>query len=302
VGGPVTRRDAINWSNALVARLAPYKDLIGLATNLLPSPTDVSAAVNNLAGEMASPVIEQVGMVTGAQVTEDPLSALHGRPPGGPRARRQRRLPPHRLRRDDVGRKSHRRPGQCPGSTRGGRPRLGRDSTLPRPRMGTPPPAAEPAVTPEPEYALPGLVEPRTLEALSQAIGEYDRVTISHGTSQLGIYETTTVNHSVQRQRVLSPGEIAQLPAGHGLLLNGASWALVLTTPLLLPSHLAVRPRRHRGRRGCRRGKGFAGTGIGRDDHAMTSIVPVTVVLASVASPAGQQQSVRSGWRVTPPR
>jgi type IV secretory pathway TraG/TraD family ATPase VirD4 len=81
------------------------------------------------------------------------------------------------------------------------------------------------------KYALPGLVEPRTLEALSQAIGEYDRVTISHGTSQLGIYETTTVNHSVQRQRVLSPGEIAQLPAGHGLLLNGASWALVLTTP-----------------------------------------------------------------------
>lgn len=81
------------------------------------------------------------------------------------------------------------------------------------------------------KYVLPGIVEARTLEALSQAVGEYDRIHVTHGVSQLGVYETVSTSHAVQRQRVLSPGEIAQIPAGHGLLINGAQWALVLTAP-----------------------------------------------------------------------
>lgn len=81
------------------------------------------------------------------------------------------------------------------------------------------------------KYVLPGIVEARTLEALSQAVGEYDRLNVSHGVSQMGLYETVSTTHSVQRERVLSPGHIAQVPAGHGLLMNGANWAIVVAAP-----------------------------------------------------------------------
>jgi type IV secretion system protein VirD4 len=81
------------------------------------------------------------------------------------------------------------------------------------------------------KYVLHGIVEARTLEALSQAVGEYDRLSVSYGVSQMGIQETVSTTHSIQRQRVLSPGEIAQVPAGFGLLMNGAQWGVIRAAP-----------------------------------------------------------------------
>jgi type IV secretion system protein VirD4 len=77
---------------------------------------------------------------------------------------------------------------------------------------------------------LPGVGDPRTLEAVSLALGEYDRPVISHtrnptrhGTPFGGVSRTT----STQRQRVLSPGEIANIPTGRGLHLDGLAWELL---------------------------------------------------------------------------
>jgi hypothetical protein len=39
-------------------------------------------------------------------------------------------------------------------------------------------------------------------------------------------------SHSTQRTRVLSPGEIANIPAGHALHLDGVRWELVTLTPI----------------------------------------------------------------------
>jgi hypothetical protein len=39
-----------------------------------------------------------------------------------------------------------------------------------------------------------------------------------------------TVSYQTQRHRVLTPGEIAKLPAGRGLLLQGTSWELLTLT------------------------------------------------------------------------
>ncbi|MFZ1009745.1 MAG: hypothetical protein WAN65_23100, partial [Candidatus Sulfotelmatobacter sp.] len=36
-----------------------------------------------------------------------------------------------------------------------------------------------------------------------------------------------SVSYQTQRQRVLSPGEVAKLPPGQGLLLRGANWGLI---------------------------------------------------------------------------
>ena len=39
-----------------------------------------------------------------------------------------------------------------------------------------------------------------------------------------------TVSYQTQRHRVLTPGEIAKLPDGRGLLLQGADWELIALT------------------------------------------------------------------------
>ena len=82
---------------------------------------------------------------------------------------------------------------------------------------------------------LSGIADPRTLEAISLALGEYDRPVTSttrgpaRGTSLAermlggGVSRTT----STVRQRVLSPGEIANLPAGRALHLDGLDWELL---------------------------------------------------------------------------
>ncbi|MGP0100881.1 MAG: type IV secretory system conjugative DNA transfer family protein [Solirubrobacteraceae bacterium] len=86
---------------------------------------------------------------------------------------------------------------------------------------------------------LTGIADPRTLEAISLALGEYDRQLISYtrgrnqsekllpgpGTS------SESVTYHTQRHRTLPPGDIAQLPKGHGLLLHGTHWGLLRLTP-----------------------------------------------------------------------
>ncbi len=81
---------------------------------------------------------------------------------------------------------------------------------------------------------LSGIGDSRTLEGISLALGEYDRKVVS---SSLGASEddewlsphgyNESVSYQTQRQRVLTPGEIAKLPPGQGLLLRGAEWGLI---------------------------------------------------------------------------
>jgi len=84
---------------------------------------------------------------------------------------------------------------------------------------------------------LSGIADPKTLEGISLALGEYDRQLVSHtvGLSHTGMTAPSTssesVSYSTQRQRTLSPGEIAKLPAGHALLLHGVNWGLLALTP-----------------------------------------------------------------------
>lgn len=85
---------------------------------------------------------------------------------------------------------------------------------------------------------LSGIADSRTLESISLALGEYDRRLV---TSTLGMQESEkrsapngyseSVNYQTHRQRMLTPGEIAQLPDGHGLLLRGTGWTLIGLTP-----------------------------------------------------------------------
>ena len=86
---------------------------------------------------------------------------------------------------------------------------------------------------------LSGIADSRTLEAVSLALGEYDRRLISYtigrtqseklfpppGTS------SESVTYHTARQRTLPPGEVASLPSGHGLLLRGTRWGLLRLAP-----------------------------------------------------------------------
>lgn len=81
---------------------------------------------------------------------------------------------------------------------------------------------------------LSGIGDSKTLESISLALGEYDRKVVS---SSVGKGESDrlrdpghhneSVSYQTQRQRVLTPGDIAKLPAGQALLLQGADWRLV---------------------------------------------------------------------------
>lgn len=84
---------------------------------------------------------------------------------------------------------------------------------------------------------LNGVSDPRTLEAISQLIGDYDREIISNssGTSESGEWfsppgKNESVSYQTHRQRVLAPSDIGQLPDRHGLLMRGASWDLIELT------------------------------------------------------------------------
>jgi hypothetical protein len=70
-------------------------------------------------------------------------------------------------------------------------------------------------------------------------LGEYDRQVVSRTRTSpsvlsalAGARSPATWHHlSTQRTRVLSPGEIANIPAGRALHLDGVQWELVTLTP-----------------------------------------------------------------------
>jgi type IV secretion system protein VirD4 len=80
---------------------------------------------------------------------------------------------------------------------------------------------------------LPGIADPRTLETVSLTLGEYDRPVIASTRSRdAGMFSGgRSETRSTQRQRVLSPGEVANVPAGRGLYLDGVRWELLTLTP-----------------------------------------------------------------------
>jgi type IV secretory pathway TraG/TraD family ATPase VirD4 len=102
---------------------------------------------------------------------------------------------------------------------------------------------------------LSGIADSRTLEAISLALGEYDRRLVSYtmGRSQSEKLlappgsKSESVTYLTQRQRTLPCGEIAQLPSGHALLLRGVRWGLlrlisgVAGTPRAGPSWTELR-------------------------------------------------------------
>ncbi|MDQ6776774.1 MAG: type IV secretory system conjugative DNA transfer family protein [Actinomycetota bacterium] len=82
---------------------------------------------------------------------------------------------------------------------------------------------------------LPGVADSQTLEQISLALGEYDRQIVSTTkTRQPGMWPapgSTSRTVSTQRQRVLAPGDVANIPAGRALYLDGLSWQLLTLTP-----------------------------------------------------------------------
>jgi type IV secretory pathway TraG/TraD family ATPase VirD4 len=90
------------------------------------------------------------------------------------------------------------------------------------------------------KLVLPGVADQRTLETISTALGEYDRKVVSETQTKIPdrFSAQRSFSHSTQRTRVLSPGEIANIPAGHALHLDGVRWELLTLTP----SHAAHSP------------------------------------------------------------
>jgi type IV secretory pathway TraG/TraD family ATPase VirD4 len=82
---------------------------------------------------------------------------------------------------------------------------------------------------------LPGVADSQTLEQISLALGEYDRQVISTTkTRQPGMWPaamSTSRTVSTHRQRVLAPGDVANIPPGKALYLDGLSWQLLAVTP-----------------------------------------------------------------------
>jgi type IV secretory pathway TraG/TraD family ATPase VirD4 len=80
---------------------------------------------------------------------------------------------------------------------------------------------------------LPGIADQHTLETVSVALGEYDRQVLS--TTRTRTPQSFLPHHghtlSIQRQRILSPGEIANIPPGRALYLDGVAWELLQLTP-----------------------------------------------------------------------
>jgi type IV secretory pathway TraG/TraD family ATPase VirD4 len=83
------------------------------------------------------------------------------------------------------------------------------------------------------KLVLPGVADQRTLENISVTLGEYDRQIVSTTLTRVPRSWQTQRGQTVstQRTRVLSPGEIANIPAGRALHLDGVAWELLTLTP-----------------------------------------------------------------------
>ena len=88
---------------------------------------------------------------------------------------------------------------------------------------------------------LSGIADSKTLETVSTMLGEYDRQVVSRTRPQMGFMHSSladswpvtgsTATYSTHRTRVLSPGEVSNIPTGRGLHLDGVEWELVTLTP-----------------------------------------------------------------------
>ena len=94
---------------------------------------------------------------------------------------------------------------------------------------------------------LRGIADHKTLDSVSAMLGEYDRQVVSHTQARSGLvggvlgamlapghsnhqpHPTQTV--STQRTRVLSAGDVARIPDGQALYLDGVHWELLTLTP-----------------------------------------------------------------------
>ncbi|MEV6527775.1 type IV secretory system conjugative DNA transfer family protein [Longispora sp. NPDC051575] len=83
------------------------------------------------------------------------------------------------------------------------------------------------------KIALPGILDPYTLDALSKASGEYDRtvVSVSQSTSHLTRWHIRHTRRepswSTQSTPRLRPGDIAQIPEGAAIVWTGATWSMI---------------------------------------------------------------------------
>lgn len=81
---------------------------------------------------------------------------------------------------------------------------------------------------------LPGIADSKTLETVSVALGEYDRRVVAHTRTRVRgsivPQRGQTVSTQRQRQRLLSAGEVANIPAGRALHLDGVAWELLTLT------------------------------------------------------------------------
>lgn len=78
-----------------------------------------------------------------------------------------------------------------------------------------------------------GVFDHETVSALSAASGEYDRQMSGYSvsTSYVGKYlfpiQTSSPTYSVQRQKVLTEGDVTAIPAGRALVWDGPTWGLL---------------------------------------------------------------------------
>lgn len=85
------------------------------------------------------------------------------------------------------------------------------------------------------KVVLPGTFDEDTTKALSAAAGKYDRQITTHsvGTSYVGRYMTPiaspSTSYQVQREEVLTQGDITSVPRGKALVWDGPDWGLLDT-------------------------------------------------------------------------
>ncbi|MGP5383984.1 type IV secretory system conjugative DNA transfer family protein, partial [Glutamicibacter arilaitensis] len=85
------------------------------------------------------------------------------------------------------------------------------------------------------KVVLPGTFDEDTTKALSSAAGKYDRQVTTHSvsTSYVGRYLTPmaspSTSYQVQREDVLTQGDITAIPAGKALVWDGPDWGLLDT-------------------------------------------------------------------------
>ncbi len=77
------------------------------------------------------------------------------------------------------------------------------------------------------KLVLPGIMDPFTVKALSDAAGEWDRPMTTTSQTAGAMFPDVNVSSTTQRVKILQPGDISHPPEGGGLLFQGAVWQFV---------------------------------------------------------------------------